>query len=100
MINKHCYGAKSPETPWNRLILDLKRASEALRRTIAELREITSGLKVVFLAWWRQGEYSVNGHCFDIGTTTRNVLRRFEKPGVMKVIEAMASDVQTKCYRQ
>lgn len=34
-----------------------------------------------YLAWWRKGEYSVNGRCFDIGTTTQIALRRFEKTG-------------------
>jgi hypothetical protein len=32
-------------------ILDLNRASEALGRTVAELREIASGLTVVFLGF-------------------------------------------------
>jgi ADP-ribosyl-[dinitrogen reductase] hydrolase len=32
-----------------------------------------------YLAWWRKGEYSVNGRCFDIGITTQSALRRFEK---------------------
>ena len=30
-----------------------------------------------YVAWWRQGEYSVNGACFDIGSTTRSALVRF-----------------------
>lgn len=30
-----------------------------------------------YIAWWRQGEYSVNGKCFDIGITTRSALVRF-----------------------
>ena len=34
-----------------------------------------------YLAWWRRGEYSVNGRCFDIGITTQTALRRFEKTG-------------------
>ncbi len=34
-----------------------------------------------YVAWWRKGEYSVNGRCFDIGTTTRGALARFEKTG-------------------
>jgi hypothetical protein len=51
VITKRCYGVKSSDTFWNRLILDLNRASEAVGRTIAELREITSGLKAVSLAF-------------------------------------------------
>jgi transposase len=51
VITKRCYGVKSSDTLWNRLILDLNRAAEAVERTIAELREITSGLKAVFLGF-------------------------------------------------
>src|SRR5262245_35360588 len=31
-----------------------------------------------YVAWWRKGAYSVNGHCFDIGVTTATALARFE----------------------
>ncbi len=34
-----------------------------------------------YVSWWRQGKYSVNGRCFDIGITTRNALSRFERLG-------------------
>ena len=51
VITKRCYGVKSADTLWNRLVLDLNRASEAVGRTIAELREIVSGLKAVFLGF-------------------------------------------------
>jgi ADP-ribosylglycohydrolase len=34
-----------------------------------------------YVAWWREGEYSVNGRCFDIGITTRGALSRFLKTG-------------------
>lgn len=32
-----------------------------------------------YVAWWRRGQYSVNGRCFDIGITTRTALSRFEQ---------------------
>ena len=51
VITKRCYGVKSSGTLWNRLILDLNRASEALGRTIAELRQIAAGLRAVFLGF-------------------------------------------------
>jgi transposase len=51
VITKRCYGVKSSDTLWHRLILDLNRASEAVGRSIAELREIVSGLKAVFLGF-------------------------------------------------
>jgi transposase len=50
-ITKRCYGVKSSDTLWNRLILDVNRAADAVQRTIAELREILSGLRAVFLAF-------------------------------------------------
>ena len=34
-----------------------------------------------FVSWWRSGEYSVNGRCFDIGITTRSALSRFQQIG-------------------
>lgn len=34
-----------------------------------------------YLAWWRRGDYSVTGRCFDIGTTTARALSRFESGG-------------------
>ena len=37
-----------------------------------------------YLAWWQNGDYSVNGRCFDIGITTRSALSRFEKTGDAK----------------
>jgi transposase len=51
VITKRCYGVKSSGTLWNRLILDLNRASEAVGRSIAKLREIVSSLKALFLAF-------------------------------------------------
>ena len=51
VITKRCYGVKSSDTLWNRLILDLNRASEAVGRTIGELRDIVASLKVVFLGF-------------------------------------------------
>ena len=51
VITKRCYGVKSSGTLWNRLILDLNRASDAVGRSIAELRETVSGLKAVFIAF-------------------------------------------------
>ncbi|WP_245330420.1 ADP-ribosylglycohydrolase family protein [Bradyrhizobium sp. AS23.2] len=34
-----------------------------------------------FVRWWKQGENSVNGNCFDIGITTRHALDRFIRLG-------------------
>ena len=30
-----------------------------------------------FVRWWRLGENSATGHCFDIGVTTAKALRRY-----------------------
>lgn len=34
-----------------------------------------------FVNWWRLGEYSATGECFDIGVTTRVALAKFEDDG-------------------
>lgn len=34
-----------------------------------------------YLCWFREGHLSVTGRCFDIGSTTREALTRFEKSG-------------------
>lgn len=34
-----------------------------------------------FVRWWRHGENSCTGECFDIGMTIRSALTRFEKTG-------------------
>ena len=34
-----------------------------------------------FVSWWRYGEYSCTGHCFDIGLTTRLALERYRQTG-------------------
>lgn len=34
-----------------------------------------------FTRWYREGENSVTGRCFDIGTITRSALERFERTG-------------------
>lgn len=34
-----------------------------------------------YLAWYQDGQYSVNGRCFDIGITTRSALMQFENTG-------------------
>ena len=34
-----------------------------------------------YVRWWREGYLSSTGHCFDIGTTVRGALSRFEQHG-------------------
>ena len=34
-----------------------------------------------FVRWWRHGEYSCTGHCFDIGITIRRALERYCRTG-------------------
>src|SRR3954464_6932684 len=48
VITKRTYGLKSAQSLWNRLILDLNRASEASGWTIEQIRQIVQGLKVRF----------------------------------------------------
>ncbi len=47
VITKRTYGLKSVQSLWNRLILDLNRASEAVGLTIERIRRIAQGLKVL-----------------------------------------------------
>jgi hypothetical protein len=51
VITTRCYRVKSSDALWNRLILDLNRAAEAMGRGIDKLREIASALKAVFLGF-------------------------------------------------
>jgi transposase len=48
VITKRAYGLKSADSLWNRLILDLNRASEAIGWSIKQIRQIASGLKARF----------------------------------------------------
>lgn len=34
-----------------------------------------------YVAWWKEGRHSVNGHCFDIGNTVRGALTHFRQTG-------------------
>ena len=34
-----------------------------------------------FVKWWRDGDYSCTGECFDIGNTTREALERYQRTG-------------------
>ena len=34
-----------------------------------------------FVRWWRDGDYSCSGNCFDIGITTREALSRYRQTG-------------------
>ena len=34
-----------------------------------------------YVRWWHEGYWSSTGRCFDIGTTTRSQLARFERTG-------------------
>jgi transposase len=48
VITKRTYGLKSAQSLWNRLILDLNRASEAIGWSIEQIRQMAQGLKVLF----------------------------------------------------
>ena len=48
VITKRTYGLKSAPSLWNRLILDLNRASEAIGWSIEQIRQMAQGLKVLF----------------------------------------------------
>jgi transposase len=48
VITKRAYGLKSARSLWDRLILDLNRVSDAIGRTIDEIRQMAHGLKTLF----------------------------------------------------
>jgi transposase len=48
VVIKRAYGLKSATSLWNRLVLDLNLASQAVGRSIQRLRELVHGLKVLF----------------------------------------------------
>jgi transposase len=48
VITKRAYGLKSAQSLWDRLILDLNRASEAIGWSIEQIRQIAKGLTVLF----------------------------------------------------
>jgi ADP-ribosyl-[dinitrogen reductase] hydrolase len=53
----------------------------ALAASIAEVGWDLNDQSRRYVRWWRHGEYSVNGRCFDIGITTRAALSRFQQTG-------------------
>jgi len=48
VITKRTYGLKCAQSLWNRLILDLNRASEEIGWTIEQIRQIAQGLNGLF----------------------------------------------------
>jgi transposase len=48
VIIKRAYGLKSADSLWTRLILDLNRAGEAVRHTIAGIRSLVAGFRAIF----------------------------------------------------
>ncbi len=49
----------------------------ALAESIAQVGWDLNDQAQRYVEWWRKGEYSVNGTCFDIGITTRAALSNF-----------------------
>jgi transposase len=48
VIIKRAYGLKSADSLWTRLILDVNRAGEAVAHTIAGIRQLVTGFRVLF----------------------------------------------------
>ena len=48
VITKRAYGLKSAKSLWDRLILDLNRASDAIGYSIDRIRQMARGLKPLF----------------------------------------------------
>jgi transposase len=48
VILKRCYGLKSADSLWTRLILDLNRAGEVVLYTIGQVHELVAGFRFLF----------------------------------------------------
>ena len=48
VITQRTYGLKSAKSLWDRLILDLNRASQAIGYSIEHIRQMAKGLKALF----------------------------------------------------
>jgi transposase len=48
VITKRCYGLKSADSLWTRLILDLNRAGKIVQHTIKSIRVLVQGLRPIF----------------------------------------------------
>lgn len=60
-----------------------------LAETILETGDVDRvDLLTRFTKWWREGYNSVNGRCFDIGTTTKNSLWDWERNGATRAEDA------------
>lgn len=53
----------------------------ALADSIAEVGWDLADQAQRYVAWWKSGQYSVNGRVFDIGNTTVAALHRFQRTG-------------------
>ena len=54
----------------------------ALADSLAESKTLDCrDLMDCFVKWWRDGDYSCTGECFDIGNTTREALERYLQTG-------------------
>jgi len=60
---------------------DTSMALALAESLIAEPRLDEADLAARFLRWWRDGENSCTGRCFDIGITVREALARWERTG-------------------
>ncbi len=53
----------------------------ALADSIAEVGWDLNDQAARYVRWWQEGQYSVNGRCFDIGNATISALHRFRETG-------------------
>jgi ADP-ribosylglycohydrolase len=45
-----------------------------------------------YVRWWQQGDYAVNGRCFDIGLTTQRSLANFAQTGAARTCASRSDD--------
>jgi transposase len=48
VIVKRCYGLRSADSLWTRLVLDLNRAADVVVHTIADIKELVTNFQAIF----------------------------------------------------
>ena len=52
VITRRSYGIKSPDSLWRRLVLDVNRTYDTVRRTVADLHALARGIQAKFRGYY------------------------------------------------
>ena len=92
VITKRTYGLKSAKSLWDRLILDLNRASQAIGYSIEHIRQMAKGLKALF-----QASPSTRGNMANLLGPSRT--RRRSKSSLRRTSASFAAPVPSPLIR-